>query len=151
MRRISMTFRIFAGAATALCLGWVAVAVAQDNPVAAREQAMKQVASSSGALRDIARGSKPFDAEVVRTALTTISTDMKAFPDQFPAGSEANSAAAPAIWQNMDDFRAKSLKLASDADAILASMPTDSAGVQTALQTIGASCGTCHETYRLKR
>jgi cytochrome c556 len=102
-------------------------------------------------LGGIAKGQKDYDAEAVKSALTTISADMKAFPDQFPAGSEANSAAAPAIWENMDDFKAKSLKLASDADTILASMPADAAGVGEAMKTLGASCGTCHQTYRLKR
>ncbi len=146
-----MNFRIIATAATALCLGWAAVAVAQDNPVAKREQMMKQVGGAMGALGGIAKGEKPYDAEAVKAALTTISADMKAFPDQFPAGSEANSAAAPAIWENMDDFKAKSLKLAGDADTLLASMPADQAGVQEAIKTLGANCGTCHQTYRLKR
>lgn len=102
-------------------------------------------------LAGIAKGEKPFDAEIVKTALTAISTDIKAFPDQFPEGSEINSAAAPAIWDNNADFRAKAAKLESDANTILASMPTDQAGVQKAVQTLGANCGACHQTYRLKR
>lgn len=147
-----MKFRVTMIAAAALCLGLAATAVtAQDAVVQKREQMMKQVGGAMGALGGIAKGEKPFDAEVVKTALTTISADMKAFPDQFPKGSEANSAAAPAIWDNMDDFKAKSLKLASDADTILASMPADQAGVQQAVKTLGANCGTCHQTYRLKR
>jgi cytochrome c556 len=146
-----MNFRIITTAAAALCLGWAAVAVAQDNPVAKREQMMKDVGASMRVLGGIAKGDNAYDAEAVKTALTKISTDMKVFPDQFPAGSEANSAAAPAIWENMDDFKAKSLKFAADADTILASMPADQAGVAEAMKTLGASCGTCHQTYRLKR
>lgn len=146
-----MKIRMTAITTAALCLGLAAAAVAQDNPVAKREQMMKQVGASMGALGAITKGEKLYDAEVVKAALTAISTDMKAFPDQFPAGSEANSAAAPAIWENMDDFKAKSLKLAGDADTILASMPADQAGVAEAMKTLGANCGTCHQTYRLKR
>ena len=146
-----MKIRMTAITTAALCLGLAAAAVAQNNPVAKREQMMKQVGASMGALGAITKGEKPYDAEVVKAALTAISTDMKAFPDQFPAGSEANSAAAPAIWENMDDFKAKSLKLAGDADTILASMPADQAGVAEAMKTLGANCGTCHQTYRLKR
>lgn len=146
-----MKIRMTAIATAALCLGLAAAAVAQDNPIAKREQMMKQVGASMGALGAIAKGEKPYDAEAVKAALTAISTDMKAFPDQFPAGSEVNSAAAPAIWDNMDDFKAKSLKLGSDADTILASMPADQAGVAEAMKTLGANCGTCHQTYRLKR
>ncbi len=146
-----MKIRMTAITAAALCLGLAAAAVAQDNPVAKREQMMKQVGASMGAIGAIAKGEKPYDAEAIKTALTTISADMKAFPEQFPAGSEVNSAAAPAIWENMDDFKAKALKLASDADTILASMPADQAGTAEAMKTLGANCGTCHQTYRLKR
>lgn len=146
-----MKIRMTAVTAAALCLGLAAAAFAQDNPVAKREQMMKQVGASVGALGAIAKGDKPYDAEAVMAALTAISTDMKVFPDQFPAGSEVNSAAAPAIWDNMNDFRAKSQKLASDADTLLASMPADQAGVAEAVKTLGANCGTCHQTYRLKR
>jgi cytochrome c556 len=137
--------------AAVLCLGWAAIAVAQDNPIAKREQMMKQIGGSMASLAGIAKGEKPYDADVVRTALTTIGTDIKAFPDQFPEGSEINSAAAPAIWDNNADFRAKAAKLEGDATTILASMPADQAGVQKAVQTLGANCGACHQTYRLKR
>eukprot|EP00913_Durusdinium_trenchii_P021380 g20093.t1 len=146
-----MKTRILATAAAMLCLGFAAIAAAQENPVEKREQMMKQIAQASGAMRAIAKGEKPYDAEVVKSALTTVSTNIKAFPDQFPPGSEGNSEAAPAIWDNMEDFRAKAAKLGSDADALLASMPADTAGVQKAVQTLGSNCGSCHETYRLKK
>ncbi|KQQ37889.1 cytochrome C556 [Rhizobium sp. Leaf306] len=145
-----MKFRTIAMTTAALCLGFTAV-LAQDAVVEKREQMMKQVAASTAAMRNIAKGDKPYDADAIKTALTTISTNMKAFPDQFPIGSEANSEASPAIWKNEADFRAKANKLASDADMILASMPTDAAGVQKAVGTLGANCGSCHETYRLKK
>ena len=145
-----MKFKGLAVAATALCVGFTGV-VAQETPVAKREQMMKQIGGSLGALSGIAKGEKPYDAEVVKTSLTTISTNIKAFPDQFTEGSQENSAAAPAIWENNEDFRAKAAKLGSDADALLAAMPADQAGVQKAMQTLGASCGACHQTYRLKK
>jgi cytochrome c556 len=160
-----MTFAKLSTAAIALCLGAAVGAAAlstvamaqgtqgttQDTPQAKREQMMKQVGGAVGALGAIAKGQKPYDAAAVKAALTTISTDMKAFPDQFPAGSEANSAAAPAIWENNADFRAHAAKLAGEADTLLAALPADQAGVQTAVQTLGANCGACHQTYRLKK
>lgn len=137
-------------AAAVLCLGFSAV-TAQETPQAKREQLMKQIGGSVGALGAIAKGEKPYDAATVQKSLTTISTNIKAFPDQFPPGSDANSEAAPAIWQNMDDFRARAQKLAGDADTLLASLPADQAGVQKAVQTLGADCSGCHQTYRLKK
>ncbi len=99
-----------------LCAG----AVSAAGEVEKREGMMKQIGGAMGALNAIAKGQKPFDAETVKTAVTTISTNAKAFPDQFPAGTETGSAAAPAIWENFADFKAKSEKLGADADAVLA-------------------------------
>ena len=53
--------------------------------------------------------------------------------------------------KSMDDFKAKSAKLASVAEAQLAAMPADQAGVGAAMQAIGGTCGDCHQTYRLKK
>ncbi|MFB9951425.1 c-type cytochrome [Rhizobium puerariae] len=145
-----MKFKTAAAAAAILCLGFTAV-IAQETPQAKREQLMKGVGGATATLGGIAKGEKPYDAAAVRTALTTISANMKAFPDQFPAGSETNSSAAPAIWENGADFRAKASKLATDAETVLASMPADQAAVGSALQTLGPSCNGCHQTYRVKK
>lgn len=126
-------------------------AMAQDGTHAAREAMMKKVGGSVGALTAITKGQKPYDAEAVKAALTTISETAKAFPDQFKPGTETgDKVASPKIWENMDDFKARANKLGSDADTILAQLPADAAGVGTALQTLGKNCGGCHQTYRLK-
>jgi cytochrome c556 len=130
-----------------LCAG----AVFAAGEVEKREGMMKQIGGSMGALAAISKGEKPYDADVVKAAVTTISTNAKAFPDQFPQGSETGSAAAPAIWENFEDFKAKAAKLGTDADTVLAGLPADQAGVATAMKTLGADCGTCHQTYRLKK
>jgi cytochrome c556 len=114
---------------------------------------MKGVGQSTGALVAIAKGEKPYDSAVVKASLETISKNVKAFPDQFPPGSETGmeSEASPKIWENMDDFKAKAAKLGADVDATLAQLPADQAGVGAALGAIGKNCGGCHETYRLKK
>lgn len=129
----------------------VSAVLAQEDPVKVREGLMKQIGGSMGALAAIAKGEKPYDAEIVKASLTTISTDIKAFPDQFPAGSDANSEASPKIWENMEDFKAKAAKLGSDADTALAQLPGDAAGVGAALGVIGKNCGECHQLYRVKK
>jgi cytochrome c556 len=130
-----------------LCAG----AVFAAGEVEKREGMMKQIGGSMGALAAISKGEKPYDADVVKAAVTTISTNAKAFPDQFPPGSETGSAAAPAIWENFEDFKAKAAKLGTDADTVLAGLPADQAGVATAMKALGADCGACHQTYRLKK
>jgi cytochrome c556 len=140
--------KLLASALLACCLGAGAVYAAGE--VEERSQLMKQVGGGLGALGAITKGEKPYDAAVVKDALEKISAAATVFPDKFPAGSEGGSA-APAIWTNFDDFKAKSLKLASDADAALAALPADQAGVGATMKVIGASCGACHQTYRVKK
>jgi cytochrome c556 len=146
-----MHIKTLAATAVALCLGFGSAFAAE--PQVERQAGMKAIGGAMGALAAIAKEQKPFDAEAVKTALTTISTSAKAFPDQFPVGSETghDTEASPKIWENPSDFRAKALKLSSDADAVLAAAPTNVAGVATAMQTLSAECGQCHQTYRLKR
>ncbi len=147
-----MKFRTLAAAAVLAAIGAGAV-IAADEPQVVRQGMMKSVGGAMGALAGFAKGEKPYDAEIVKASLTTISEVGKAFPDQFPAGSETGheTEASPKIWEAMDDFKAKSLKLGTDADTVLASMPADQAGVGAALGTLGPNCGGCHEVYRLKK
>ncbi len=147
-----MKFRTLAAAAVLAAIGAGAV-IAADEPQVVRQGMMKSVGGAMGALAGIAKGEKPYDAEIVKASLTTISEVGKAFPDQFPVGSETghDTEASPKIWEAMDDFKAKATKLGADADAVLASMPADQAAVGASLGAIGANCGGCHEVYRLKK
>jgi cytochrome c556 len=136
----------------AICLG-TTVAIAAGEPQTVRQEMMKKAGGAAGALGAIAKGEKPYDAEAVKAALTTLAEVGKTFPDHFPAGSETglDTEASPKIWESMDDFKAKSTKLATVAEAQLAAMPADQAGVGAALQAIGPTCGDCHQSYRLKK
>ena len=147
-----MKIRTLAVAAVLAALG-AGVVTAADEPQVVRQEMMKKVGGAMGALSGIAKGEKPYDAEIVKASLTTMSEVAKAFPDQFPAGSETghDTEAKATIWETMDDFKAKSEKFGADADAVLASLPADQAAVGAALKTVGASCGGCHEVYRVKK
>ncbi|MDK1488898.1 cytochrome c [Sinorhizobium sp. 7-81] len=147
-----MKIRAFMLAAALAGLGVTAVTAA-DEPQAVRQQLMKKVGQAAGALNGIAKGEKPYDAEIVKASLTTISETVKVFPNHFPAGSETGleTEASPKIWENMDDFKAKAAKLGTDASTLLAQLPSDQAGVGAALGILGKDCSSCHETYRLKK
>jgi cytochrome c556 len=114
---MSMNLKRVSTAVLALCLG-AGVVFAAGEPQAERQALMKKIGGSMGDLAAIAKGQKPYDAAVVKTSLSAISASAKDFPNHFPAGSETgmDTAAAPAIWQNMDDFKAKAMKLSTHAD-----------------------------------
>jgi cytochrome c556 len=147
-----MKLKTIAAAAALAVLGASAV-IAADEPQVARQQLMKKMGGAMGALAGIAKGEKPYDAEIVKASLTTMTEVTKTFPDQFPAGSEtgAETEASPKIWQNMDDFRAKAAKLGKEAETVLAQLPADQAGVAAAIGPLGKNCAACHESYRVKK
>ena len=139
--------------AAAIALNMVGVAAASAaEPPKVRKELMGKIGTDMGGLVGIVKGKTAYDAAVVKTSLTTISETIKGFPDQFPKGSETGhkTEASPKIWENFDDFKAKAAKLGSDADTLLAALPADQAAVGAAVKTLGADCGACHETYRLK-
>lgn len=147
-----MKLRILAAAVALAALSAGAV-VAADEPQVVRQDMMKKVGGAMGALAGIAKGEKPYDADIVKASLTTMSEVAKAFPDQFPAGSETGNEteASPKIWETMDDFKAKAAKFGTDADTVLATLPADQAAVGAALGVIGPNCAGCHEVYRVKK
>ncbi|MCP8897069.1 cytochrome c [Shinella daejeonensis] len=147
-----MKFRTLAAAAMIAAFG-AGVVVAADEPQVVRQEMMKKVGGAMGALAGIAKGEKPFDADVVKASLTTMDEVAKAFPDQFPPGSEtgAETEAGPKIWEDAAGFKAESDKFAASIEAVLASPPADQAAVGPALGSLGASCKSCHEVYRVKK
>ena len=147
-----MRLTSYAIAADAACL-CLSTALAQEEPQVVRQNLMKEIGRSVGALGAIAKGEKPYDAATVEQALTTISTNSQAFPDQFPAGSETGheTEALPAIWEKPEEFRANAEKLHTEAETLLASMPADQAAVGAAMKQLGAVCSDCHETFRARK
>lgn len=146
-----MKIKTLMAAAIAFNMAGVAVATAAE-PQEIRKEMMEKIGKAMGGLVGIVKGKTPYDAEVVKASLTTMSTEIKGFPDHFPKGSETGhkTEASPKIWENFDDFKAKAAKLGSDADMLLAALPADQAAVGEAVKTLGGDCGACHETYRLK-
>jgi cytochrome c556 len=139
-------------AAAAICLIGATAVVSAENQHENREAAMKKNGGAMGALAAIAKGEKDYDAEVVKTSLTTIKEAITVFPTYFPPGSDKDDdEASPKIWENKADFEAKAAKLAADADALLAQLPADKAAVGAAMGTLGKDCAACHESYRLKK
>jgi cytochrome c556 len=149
-----MRLKAIAAAVLVAGMGVTSVFAAAEGTHDARVALMKKVGGSAGVLAAIAKGDKPYDAEAVKAALTTISETAKVFPDQFKAGTDTNAKdpeASPKIWENMDDFKARAAKLGTDADTLVAQLPADAAAVGASLKVLGANCGGCHQIYRIKK
>jgi cytochrome c556 len=139
-------------AVAAIALG-VSVAVAQQDPIAARKSLMKANGDQARIGAAMAKGDAPFDLEKAKKIFTTFedaATKMPAlFPDNSKTGGE--TAADPKIWESMDDFKARFAKFGTDAkDA--EDKVTDLDSFKAAFGNIGKNdCGGCHEKYRVKK
>ena len=145
-----MLFRTVVAIA-AIAIG-VSAAMAQQDPIAARKALMKTQAAQTGQAAKFLKGEEPFDLAKAQALLATLASTAEAAPALFPDSSKTGgeTAALPAIWEKMDDFKARFAKLAADAKAAAAST-TDEASFKAAFPNIGKDCGGCHELYRAKK
>jgi cytochrome c556 len=138
-------------AVAAIAIGATAVA-AQSDPIAARKALMKDVSGQTRIGAGIAKGDTPYDQAKVDTIFATFQDAAAKMPALFPDNSKSGgeTAALPAIWTNMSDFKAKFEKFGADAKAAKASVK-DLDAFKASFSGITRNCGGCHETYRAKK
>jgi cytochrome c556 len=128
------------------------MAFAADDPILARKELMKANNEAAKVAFGMAMGKVPYDATQAAAAMKTLQDDMIMFPTLFPEGSDqGDTAASPAIWQNMDDFTARAAKLAADAKLAEAAAPNGLDAFKAAVGPVGQDCAGCHELYRVNR
>jgi cytochrome c556 len=147
---------VSAVAAVVLGVG-VAVAVAQQDPIAARKALMKGNLDQAKIGAAMTKGEAPFDLAKAHKIFATFEDTAAKAPALFPANSidEATAddpyTASPKIWENMDDFKARFTKFGADAKEADASVK-DLDSFKAAFGSIGKNdCGGCHEQYRVKK
>jgi cytochrome c556 len=139
-------------AVAAIALG-VSVALAQQDPIAARRALMKANGDEAKAGAAMAKGEAPFDLAKARKMFSTFEDAAAKAPSLFPDNSKTggDTAAKPEIWENIEDFKARLVKLGTDAKAALDSV-TDLDTFKAAFGNIGKNdCAGCHEKYRVKK
>lgn len=119
----------------------------QNPEVAARMQAMKDIAKASRTLGNMAKGEAAFSAEAAAAARQSLIDQAEQVPALFaePA-TDPESEASPEIWSDWPTFEARSTDLLEAAMAL----DTDSLdSIRAGMGPIGRSCGGCHETFRI--
>ena len=126
--------------------------LAQQDPIAARKALMKANGQSAGALAKMVKGEAPFDADAAKKAFATFEDAAAKMPNLFPDNSKTGgeTAAAPKIWEDTADFKARFVKLGNDAKAASASVK-DVDSLKAAFSAMANNCNGCHEVYRLKK
>lgn len=137
-------------ATLALGIGFAGITVAQTDPIKARQELYKANGGAMRAIKAAVDANGPA-AAVVPEAGKLVNT-FKTVTAHYPAGSDKGETKASAdIWKNKADFD----KLNADALAAATKLETDAkAGDMTLVaadfRAVGATCGACHDKYRLK-
>ena len=98
--------------ALAFATGLAGMAFAAGDPIQARKDIMRNNQEAAKTVFGMIQGQVPYDAAQAAAAMQTLQDDMAEFPTLFPEGSDqGNTHASPAIWQNMEDFKAHAAKL----------------------------------------
>jgi len=120
-----------------------------ENPVVkARMDAMSAIAADMKTLARVAKSTTPFDAEQVRLTVRSIADYASKTPDFFRAQEDDPvSEALALIWQDFDDFAAKSDDLRMLATELSTKISQQS-DVSPAMLALGASCKSCHRKFR---
>ncbi len=148
-----MKFRMaFAVAALAVAAFGATAVVAQQDPIAARKALMKSNGHAAGALAKMVKGDEPFDLAAAKKSFATFEDAAAKMPALYPDNSKTGgeTSAAPKIWEDMADFKAKFVKFGEDAKAADASVK-DLDSLKAAMGGLGKNCGGCHEVYRIKK
>ena len=143
--------------ATTTIIFGISIAAAQQDVIKQRKELMKANGDQAKIGAAMVKGEKPFDLAAVHKIFATFEEAAAKMPNLFPNNSKpaANSTddfnAGPKVWENMSDFKDRFAKFGQDAKSAEASVK-DLDSFKAAFTNMGKNdCGSCHETYRLKK
>ncbi len=113
-----MKLRAVFSAATLAAVAFGATAVlAQQDPILARQELMKANGKEAKVGAAMAKGEKAFDLAAAKKIFVTFENAAQKMPDLFPPNSKTGhkTTAAPKIWEDMADFKARFKKFGDDA------------------------------------
>ncbi|MBY6162935.1 cytochrome c [Mameliella alba] len=143
MRKTVLTGLLVVAGAAALAHSGV-----QNAAVLARMDNMKTIGDTMKLLGSMAKGQTDFQPEVAQAAALQIAKHAGQTPALFEAPeTDPKSEAKPAIWENFDDFSAKSLALETAALEVAQALSSKDALVPS-VQRLGETCKSCHSLYR---
>lgn len=121
----------------------------KNAAVKARMDLMQEVRAAISVVGGMAQGKVEFDPDKAATAAAALADASGRVPGAFMANeTDPKSEAAPAIWQNWDDFVAKAEAMETAARALdTGSLDSLRAG----MGAVGGTCGACHKAYRVEK
>ena len=136
---------------SALLVG-VSAVVAQEDPISSRKALMKSVGAATATGNRMVKGEAPFELDKAQEILKTYATASDKMHTYFPetAKSGSETSASPKIWESQADFRKRFDDWAADIKKAAANTK-DLETFKAEFGTVTKACGSCHETYRVRR
>jgi cytochrome c556 len=127
---------------------------ATEAAVKARQSLMTLIAYNLGPMALMAQGRMEYDADIAQYAAdnlhaVTRHSQERLWPEGSAHGEFEDTAARPAIWENLEEFSTRYSAL-QDAAATVQGAAGDGLGsLQGALGDLGGACRACHEQFRV--
>ena len=139
-----------------LCTAIALPAMAQDYAaqLKARQGQFRILAINLGIIGDMAKGEAPYDAEAAQASADSIvAVSMINQGPLWPAGSSEmdidGTRAKAEMWDNLDDVMSKWQALGTQAANLQQVAATGQEALGPALGTLGGTCKSCHDEYRV--
>lgn len=92
---------------------------------------------------------EPYDVEKFKQAAATFAENSKKPFTLFESDPQGNGRALPAIWTDMATFKAEEEKFVAAVEKLNAAAQTGKLEeIKAAYGETGASCKSCHDTFR---
>lgn len=126
-----------------------------DKASAYRLGAFRMIGWHLGPIAAMAKGERPFDADVAKMNADAIAALSKFPANGFIEGSSSDdikTRALPDIWLDKADFDKKMMAFEEAAQGLAAAAAGGSMdAIKPALGKLGGSCKECHKAYRAKK
>ena len=138
-------------AGAVLAIG-VTAALAQSSAIEQRQKLMKANGAATKTGTQMVKGEIAFDLGKAKEILQVYANTADKAHTYFPPDSKTggDTTASPKIWENQADFRKRFDDWAQDIKRASAETK-DFESFKAAFGTVTKACGSCHETYRIKK
>ena len=153
MKKVLISLALAASLSAPIAVAQEASSEKQAKSAMQFGQAVLQlVRSNMGPLGAMAKGQIEYDAAVINKNALRIEQLAVMMDDYFALDTrkfDVKTDAADIIWQEMDDFKAKTQDMV-DAAANLqkVALQKDEDNYRNAIGTLGASCKACHDKFK---
>jgi len=153
---ITMHRRVFA---TALALALAAPLTSHANDaneaaVNARQSLMTLIAYNLGPMALMAQGRMDYDADIAQRSAdnlynVTRHAQDRLWPEGTAYGEMDDTAARPAIWEDLEEFSHRYSVLQDAAEGVRGAAGDGLSALQGALGDLGGACRACHDQFRV--